>query len=249
MLSNNDKQLIKECGQEYLMEIVLDSQSIKEQTSFLEHLKLCSFIKKLTYEDVVKLTITEAVTDFESKFRKFLKYSFAAIAGASFFGLAPPISMFALYIYRKLNDGCERKCYANIPFTAKRKICKYQCQLDIARKITDDLRSDIGRCDEFRNPDKCEKKLRKEYMKWAQRVQQLQVKLRQTNLSAQKDNRPEFKGAARRAEGMIKSLKLHPSEILKFITEDKKLRESISFRKHLLLYETFKEEVKKKTLK
>jgi len=48
---------------------------------------------------------------------------------------------------------------------------------------------------------------------------------------------------------MIKSLKLHPSEILKFITEDKKLRESISFRKHLLLYETFKEEVKKKTLK
>jgi hypothetical protein len=111
MLSNNDKQLIKECGQEYLMEVVLDSQTIKEQTSFLEHIKLCSFIKKLTYEDVVKLTITEDVTNFEGKFKKFLKYSFAAIVGSSFFGLAPPISMFALYIYRKLNDTCEKKCY------------------------------------------------------------------------------------------------------------------------------------------
>jgi hypothetical protein len=238
MLTNKERNILKECGQEYLRELVLDSKVIKEQTTFLEHVKLFSYIDKLSYTDIIKLTITEDVTAFEGKFKKFLKYSFAAIAGSSFFGLAPPISMFALYIYRKLNDSCEKKCYANIPFSKKRKICKYQCQLDIARKITDDLRSDIGKCDDFRNPDKCERSLRKEYMKWAKRVQQLQIKLRQSQL----DNRekPEFKGSARyRVESIIRKFNISNEEISTFIKENKELRNKLPFRNHLKLYYEF----------
>lgn len=238
MLTDKERKLIQECGQEYLMEITLDSKVIKEQTTFLEHVKLCSYIKNLSYEDIVKITITEDVNAFEGKFKKFLKYSFAAIAGSSFFGLAPPISMFALYIYRKLNDSCEKKCYANIPFSRKRKICKYQCQLDVARKVTDDLRADIGKCDDFRNPDKCERTLRKEYMKWAKRVQQLQIKLRQAQVDERKV-KPVFKGAERRAESLIKNLNLSPNEVLVFIKENKDLRNRLPFRKHLLLYQEF----------
>lgn len=238
MLNDNERNLLKECGREYLLDIALDSKIIKEQTTFLEHVKLCEYIKNLSYEDVIRLTITEDLTAFESKFRKFLRYSFAAIAGSAFFGLAPPISMFALYIYRKLNDSCEKKCYANIPFSKKRKICKYQCQLDIARKIADDLRSDITKCDDFRNPDKCERKLRSEYMKWAKRVQQLQVKLRQEQLQSDKE-KPKFKGIERRAESLIRSLNLDSKTVKKFIIENNELRKKLSFRSHLLLFNEF----------
>jgi len=240
MLNNDERNLLKECGREYLLDIVLDSKIIKEQTTFLEHVKLCEYIKNLSYEDVIRLTITEDITAFESKFKKFLKYSFAAIAGSAFFGLAPPISMFALYIYRKLTDSCEKKCYTNIPFSKKRKICKYQCQLNVARKIADDLRSDISKCDDFRNPDKCERKLRNEYMKWAKRVQQLQIKLRQEQLQGDKE-KPEFKGITRRAESLIRTLDLDIQTVKKFIIESNDLRKKLSFRNHLRLFNEFSE--------
>lgn len=242
MLTKKDRDIIKECGHEYLLDIVMNSKAIKEQTTFAEHIKLCSYVLELKYEDVVRLTITEDVRAFESKFSKFLKYSFAAIAGSSFFGLAPPIAMFALYIYRKLTDTCEKKCYANIPFSSKRKLCKYKCQLDVARKVTDDLRADLGKCDEFQNPDKCERKLRSEYMKWAGRVQQLQVKIRQIDIKVNSpETRPTFRmrSGMARARNLSASLQLTPNQIAKFIYESEELRNKLSFKKHLLLYNEF----------
>jgi hypothetical protein len=57
------------------------------------------------------------------------------------------------------------------------------------------IRSEISKCSAFSNPEKCENKLQKEYIKWAKRVQVLTVKLNQARANLDEKNR---KAAAER---------------------------------------------------
>ena len=76
MITQEDRTILKEVGRKYLLDIALDSQVLKDKLTFKEHVGLCNFVRELSYEDVIRLTITESLKDFENKFKKFLKFIF-----------------------------------------------------------------------------------------------------------------------------------------------------------------------------
>jgi len=239
MITKQDKKLLTEAGKEYLLDIAIDSQILKDKLTFKEHLQLCNMVMELTYEEVIALTITESIRDFEKKFGKFLKYSFAAIAGMKWIGLlkGPPIAMFILYVFRKATDTCNRECIKKFPFSIEKRICKLECKIRVAKRITADLRSEVNKCSQFERADKCEKSLRKEYIKWAKRLQDLLVRLNQEKTEvAAKKRKEAAKAAVQRAKAMRAHYQIPKKDFLKIISENQTLREKLPFRDHIYLY-------------
>jgi len=252
MITQEDRNILKDVGRKYLLDIAFDSQLLKNKLTFKEHVDLCKFISKLSYEDVIGLTITEDIKEFEGKFRKFLKYGFAAIAGlavgvAGAVGIAatagailtgPPLGMFVLYMFRKLTDTCSRSCWKKFPMSTERKICRYECQVNAVRKIVNDLRAEISKCSQFRNPSKCEKKLKKEYIKWSKRLQQQMVKLNQAMLGREEKTRKQKqKELAKKARTIAANYQLPKSKLLNIVIENKQFRQNIPFRQHVQIYQ------------
>lgn len=243
-----DRQLITEIGKEILIDLILKDEDLKEHFTFMEHVDIYNKVQNLDYEETVSF-FCEDVREFEGKFSKFLKYGFAAIAGASL-GLlgsglkagvlkGPPLGMFALYIFRKLRDPCERQCYKKLPLTTKRKICLAECQVDAARRVVQDLRTELAKCRQFLNPKKCEKKLMKEYMKWTKRMQKALVKLRAIRSGqVQKVRKMRGRELAKRAKQLSAGLQhdIGKDRMISIISENHQLRKHLSFEKHLILY-------------
>jgi len=245
MISQEDRNILRDVGRKYILEATLDSQALKSKLTFKEHVNLCNFISSLSYEDVIGLTITEDIKEFESKFKKFLKYSFAAIAGGivgTFLGPGPPVAMFILYIFRKLTDTCSRSCLGRIPLSNQRKICRYECQVNAVQKIVSDLRSEISKCRAFSNPTKCEKSLRKEFIKWSRRLQSQMVKLNQAKLGVEeKIRKKRAKELAKKAKTIAASYQIPVSKVFNLVSEDKRVRENLTFRTHLKVYHALSE--------
>ena len=243
-----DKNLITESAKDYLTDFVLTENKLKKYLTFKEHVELYNKIQNLNYEDVVSF-FSEDVTAFEGKFGTFLKYGFAAIAGAAL-GLkakglktgilaGPPLGMFALYIYRKLKDPCERKCFKTLPMSTKRSICKAECEVDAARKVVQDIRTEISKCRQFLNPRKCEKKLMKEYIKWTDRMKKALIKLRKIRVGqVERVRKTRGKELAKRANQLAAGLQytIGQDQMMKVISENEKLRKGLSFERHLILY-------------
>lgn len=237
MLTIKDKIILTEVGREVISDIVINSKILKEKLSFTEHVDLYYQVEKLNYEQIIFLLISENVRDFEGKFGKFLKYSVAAIAGGMYLG-APAVSMLVLYLYRKLTDTCERECIKKIPLSSQKKVCKFQCQLNIAKKLEVKLRSEISKCSTMSDPDKCEKKLKGEYIKWAKRVQLLTVKVNTAKLSGEEKLRKQKqKELEKKVKTIRAGLNLSTDQTIKFISENKQLRKKLNFEQHLSLYE------------
>ena len=243
-----DKQLITELGKEFLMRVVLKDERLKEKLTFKQHLQLYDEVRNLDYSGVASF-LAEGVTEFEGKFSKFLKYGFAAIAGVAL-GLkakglkagvlaGPPIAMFTVYVFRKLRDPCERQCFRKLPMSTKRGICKAECQVDAARKVVQDLRTELGKCRQFLNPRKCEKRLMKEYDKWTKRMQKALIKLRKIRVGqVERVRKTRGKELAKRARMLAAGLQheVGKDQLVKMISENEDLRVKLPFDKHLILY-------------
>lgn len=204
MISDYDKNLLTLAGREYILSITEQSNYLKENLSSTEYNTLSKKVNELTYEEVITLTITEDIRSFEKSFSKFLKYSIAAIAGLLGGIGGPPVAMFILYLYRKSTDTCERECFAKMPMSKQRKLCRYQCQLAAARKIVNEIRSQAAKCSTTKKPKKCVKKLDEELIKWSKRVQSLTVKVRQAQLDFEAQRR---KLADKQLKARAKALK------------------------------------------
>jgi len=240
MIQPSDRKLITEAGIEYIFNIVLESNILKEKLSFKEHVSLCNDVKNLQYEEVVELIFNEGIRAFETKFSKFLKYSLAGIAGLVGGVWGPPLAMFTLYLYRKATDTCVRSCFMKIPFSSARKICKLECQLNAAKKMEKDLRSEISKCSQFQNPKKCERKLQGEHIKWAKRVQLLIVRVNQAKTREEEKLRKQrTSDLTKRAKQLRASLDLSTNQIKTFIVENENVRKNLTFRDHLKLYSIF----------
>ncbi len=254
MITEKDKNILHEIGKQYLLDISYTSSLIKSRLSFKEHIDLCKYINKLSYEEVISLTITESIRDFESKFSKFLKYGFAQIAGmtAGFKAtkgaggytrlggtiLGPPIAMFILYMYRKLTDTCNRACSHKIDSTY-RKICRYECQVRNSLKIANTIKSEIGRCNSLSKPEACKKKLEQQYIMWVKRIQQQKTKLAKAKIgieaNARKRKDIEMK---KRLKAVNASLQLPKDKLINLIAENEYIRNNITFKNHLQIYHT-----------
>lgn len=236
MITQYDRECIKEAGQDFLLDLTMESKYLKENISFQDHLMLCDKVVNLEYEEVVRLIFTEDIRNFEGKFSKFLKYSIAAIAGKKFLGIAPPVAMFVLYLYRKATDSCVRACFMKLPLSTERKVCKYTCQLNAARKIANDIRSEIIKCREFQNPKKCEKKLMKEWTKWSKRVQQLLIKLNNAKAgNLRKSQKARMKNLKNKGQKLMAGVELTGN----VISESAEIRKEFSFEDHIELYKMF----------
>lgn len=242
-----DRKLITEVAKQFLLSVAISDKQIKQKLTFKEHIHLCKEILTLDYEGVATF-FCEDIREFEGKFSKFLKYGLAGVAGATLglksrglkVGLlkAPPLAMFALYLFRKFTDPCERACFRNIPLSTKRKRCRIECQVNAVRELVNELRSEIAKCRQFTNPEKCEKKLLKQYMKWSQRLQELLVKLRAIEAKeVEKTRKERGKELKKRAKLLAASINISPSKFTTLILENPVLRERLSFREHLYLYD------------
>jgi hypothetical protein len=243
MISEYDKKLLTEAGREYLSNVVSESKVIKEKLSFAEQRMLYEATKRMPYEHVIRLVVTEDIRAFEKAFGKFLKYSVAAIAGMKWIpGMkGPAVAMFILYLYRKMSDTCVRSCFSKLPLSNDRKICKYECQLNAAKKMANDLRSEISKCSQFEYAEKCEKKLQGEYIKWAKRVQALTVKLNMAKVGREeKARKARQKELAKSAKTLAASYRI--KDVSGFISENKIMREKLTFKQQLFLYDLLKEE-------
>ena len=254
-----DRKLITEVGKQFLLEFTIEDKYLKDNLTFKEHVELCGEIMTLDYEGVATV-FSEDIREFEGKFSKFLKYGLAGVAGATLglksaglkVGLlkAPGLAMFALYLFRKATDPCERACFRNMPMSAKRKACKLECQVEAARTLVNELRSEIAKCRQFTNPQKCEKRLMKQYMKWSKKLQTLLVKLRSVRAGqVQKVRKDRGKELSKRAKLLASSANVQPSRLAKLISESEEVRNRLTFKEHLYLYNAVKKKVIEETLK
>jgi len=207
-----DRKLMEEICKEILLDLVMDSEYIKEQLSFNEQVGLCSWIKELSYEEVVPIIHELGVRDFESKFSKFIKYGMAAIAGG---GIAlavgttalvllgaPAIGAFTLYLFRKSTDPCHQRCKGQkLPQTEKR-LCKLDCKIKGVRIILRDIKSEHAKCIKTAKPDNCERGLTLQEIKWEKKLQEYTTEWQQLKeeLAAEERARAE-KEKAKEAAG------------------------------------------------
>lgn len=246
-MTKKDRQIIEWAAKEQLTEIAVSSKILHEKLSFKEHFILCREIKKLTYKEAVELLIQEDIKEFESKFKKFLKYGLAAIIAIKYGGFkgvlanvvgAPAVGIFILYLFRKLTDTCSRACMNKFPMSKEREVCMLECKIESVRKLTDQLRGEIVKCDEFANPDRCQKKLQKEYIKWSKKLQELLIRLRKVKVDVEaKERRQRQKELNKRKRDILRAgYEIERNVLLNFITENKDLRKRLPFKEHLNLY-------------
>ena len=65
------KKRITSTGKKYLLDIAINSKTLKQNLTFKEHIALCEEIMDLDYEGVATF-FSEDVREFEGKFSKFL---------------------------------------------------------------------------------------------------------------------------------------------------------------------------------
>ena len=126
----------------------------------------------------------------------------------------------------------------------ERKICRYQCQVRAAAEMVKQLRREIPKCSATGKPDKCERGLTKELIKWSKRLELQKVKLRKAQL-AMKQKYGEYQRAVSRSEMFNHFSK---EEALNIIKTNTILRDRLSFREHLKLYNTVKEQKNKQVV-
>ncbi|MCK5601520.1 hypothetical protein KAR91_06625 [Candidatus Pacearchaeota archaeon] len=203
MITEKERKIIEKCCKLSLLEVVSESKVLREKLSFVEHIKMAEWVRTMTYEESISAVFNNneplsefGIRDFESKFKKFLKYGLAAIAG----GIAAPIgvsmtigagvAMFATYMFRKLTDPCWQNCLRKFGRGPERKVCKYECQVEACRAIIRDVKAQINKCDETKRPLACEKKLNKEYIKWSKKLQEHLVHLQRAKAEVARRTKP-----------------------------------------------------------
>lgn len=119
-------------------------------------------------QDELIKRIFESLDAYESRYANFSNTSISKIAGGGVQG-APPVPMFTLYQYRKATEHCSDTC-------AKNMACKTACYIKAARRVLRMINAGVSGCVATDNSKKCRQKLRKEGLKWMQRLHQLEIR-------------------------------------------------------------------------
>jgi len=199
-----DRQLVEWSCKRALYDAVTQSKTIHEKLSFEEQVKMVEWIGAMTYEESVSAVFYNSeplneigIRQFESKFKAFIKYGLAAIAGGVLakgplgrMVKGPAVAMFAYYLFRKMTDPCWQVCLKRFGQSKERKVCRYECQVKAAKNIIRDIRGEMNRCGDSRNPIKCEKKLNKLLVKWSKKLEKQLVKLQNARANLIASKRP-----------------------------------------------------------
>ncbi len=181
-MNNSDRKAVHHICTRTLLKAVYESPSLREKLSFQEHVNLCDHVLNMNYKESVETLFEFGVRDFESRFSKFVKYGAAAIAGGivgdklkvgRVLGLS--LGLLLTYIFRKSTDPCWQACFRRNP--DQKQICKYFCYIKGCDSVISDINKQINRCDETKNPVKCERGLNKALVKWKNKKSGYQEKL------------------------------------------------------------------------
>jgi len=182
-----DRKLLEQACKYTLLNLTIDSKIIKENYNFIEQKEMCEKIKKMNYTESISFVFNNGqildefgIRDFEGKFKKMMKYGLAGIAGRKFLGGQNhgfKLGALIYYMFRKATDPCWQACVPKM--MEAKSICRYQCQVNAAKNIVNDIRSEMGKCRQQMDPIKCEDKLRSQYVQWSKKLQEQIVKLRE----------------------------------------------------------------------
>lgn len=170
----NTSDIIHNTCKEIILNAAMNNVKIREQLTFIEHIKLCEYVYNMSYQESVEILFELGVRDFESKFKTFAKYGAALIAGGLItkkIGMITPIGLtlglLFTYLFRKVNDPCFQSCFKID--SDKKTICKYLCYIKGCDSVLKDIRSQIQKCDTTKNPIKCERGLNKALVSWEEK--------------------------------------------------------------------------------
>jgi len=210
-----DKKLVESACKKVILKAVMESETLKKKLTIEEHTKLCEKVLELKYHEALPLLFgdnpltvneREEMRDYESKFKKGVKYTAAAAVGRKvghiatgskalkvFGGYKPGMAKGgikgallgagAYYLYRKLSDPCRAKA-AMAPTPHKKLEVKHQCQAEAAKRIIAQLNKQLSQCDSANNPAKCKSKIQGEIITWKKRLQQELISLAKVKRSA-----------------------------------------------------------------
>lgn len=222
-------QLLTEELREKMLFATIESKSLKEKLTFKEHLDLCEHILEMTNEDIQNEFLSEEIRELQGGWEKFKSYSFDALIGL-IFKQSIASSVVISFIFRKAMDPCWRKCLPKFGRPTQRRLCKYECIVDSARTVVAELRGTLSKCNSMPDPVQCQRKLQGEYVKWAKKLNNYMVKLKKAQLDAQKIT---LKQTVKNATSVARENK---NEYIKIVEESKLLREKLSFKDHIALY-------------
>ena len=201
-MTNSYRIQLEKAAKQALLDITRDSKTLKEHLSEEDHLKLSAKIKKMTYIETISSLFNEGemltefgIRDFESKFKKWVKYGMAAVAGMVLLKgmpkrLSPAVGMLVLYLFRKFTDPCYQKCFKKFGQSKIRKQCKAQCHVDASQAIVNDIQKEIEKCENTQNPLSCERKLNKQYITWSKKLQTYMVTLQKAKAEVGVSRKP-----------------------------------------------------------
>jgi len=221
-------QLLTEEFREKILVSTIESKTLKTQLTFKEHLDLCEHVLDMSQEEIQNEFLAEEIRELQGGWEKFKSYSFDALIGLIFKqGIASSLIM--SFIFRKVMDPCWRKCLPKFGRPLQRKLCKYECIVDATRTVVSELRGSLAKCNSMPDPVQCQRKLQGEYIKWAKKLQTYVVKLKKVQIDAQG---VATKQAIKNATSVARENK----EYIKLVEESKILREKLSFKDHIALY-------------
>jgi hypothetical protein len=222
-------QLLTEELRERILHATIESKTLKEKLTFKEHLDLCEHVLDMTQQEIQNEFLTEEIRELQGGWDKFKSYSVDALIGLIFKqNIASSLVM--SFIFRKVMDPCWRKCLPKFGRPTQRKLCKYECVVDAARTVVAELRGGLSKCNSMPDPVQCQRKLQGEYIKWAKKLQEYTIKLKKVQLDAQKIT---LKQTVKNATSVARENK---QEMIKLVEESKILREKLSFKDHIALY-------------
>lgn len=198
IINTIDNKLLEESAKIILLDILEENHNIPEVDKYDMQVWIneMSYEECLSYffeKDPDKVITEGSNRRYEGKIKTALKFGLAYYFGRGWaakgikyawrhgkeFAINHPYfagTLAVFYIYRKLSDECVTKCFKEFvkgfknfsPFT-QRKLCKYNCRANAAKKVLEDIRNEMKKCGQTNNPAKCEKRLNKEYKKWSER--------------------------------------------------------------------------------
>jgi len=202
-MDNSHRKALHEACKYTLLKAVQESKSLRKKLSFQEHVDLCNHVLNMSYEKSVETLFEFGVRDFESRFSAYVKYGAAAILGGLAGGklkigksLGLSVGLLFMYFFRKTTDPCWQACFRRNP--DQKQVCKYMCYIKGCDSVISDINKQINRCDETKNPIRCERGLNKALVKWKKR----KAKYRES-LDNAKESYAELE-ATRRAKKLAK---------------------------------------------
>ena len=195
-----NRKILGECCREVLFKAAVESKSLRESTSFMEQFKVCKKVSEMNDIEAICMVFNEGKILSEDKIkglenkkiRTALKYGLAATAGGYLAARKVPIGKHAilktlgsaavgallLYMFRTATDPCARECIKKFAGSPKKvRVCKRECEVKAIKKIIANINSQKSQCKGTAKPEKCERKLNAQLIKWKKKLQSKIIEL------------------------------------------------------------------------